>query len=301
MASTFDSVCLVAVAPMGEDAASSSSSNFGTGFCVHRDERDTYVVTCAHVVENAYPTTQYQATVDGKLAIIEAYDRVADIAILRVESAKEYALLQLSDSATEGQKIQIVGMPPLTKYREKREFLALDGVLAKESGWSKAGEERIPTWYFKLDDPAFKLREGYSGSPVIDRETGYVVGIVSLQVKDGSMGIAISISRLKSLWRNHPDCLFKPHLSISRGKEPPSPYLTLKLKRLESEIADQQEIYSQTKEILRRLNKRLIVSSSERERIDLESQIQEQKIVQEEIGISLLKLEESIIKIQSES
>ena len=296
MASTFDSVCLVAVAPIGEDAASSSSSNFGTGFCVHRDERDTYVVTCAHVVENAYPTTQYQATVDGKLAIIEAYDRVADIAVLRVESAKEYALLQFSDSATEGQKIQIVGMPPLTKYREKREFLALDGVLAKKSGWSRAGEERIPTWYLKLDEPDFKLREGYSGSPVIDRATERVIGIVSLQVKDGYMGIAVAVSVLKQVWRNCP--LFLPKQpSIMSPKEESfreEPFKVFSLKSKKKREEASHETLSKKLDCLRESRD---TTNDDAKKFDLSAQIEKLENDLEVIANKIQELEELIISI----
>lgn len=48
------------------------------------------------------------------------------------------------------------------------------------------------------------LRQGYSGAPVVDLETGHVLGIATNMEKDGTEGLAISIEALKDIWPEMP-------------------------------------------------------------------------------------------------
>lgn len=200
----FDSICLIATISVDEEGFNSSNPAYGTGFFIYRSGTYSYAVTCAHVVKDAYEHSRsYEVSVEGKVARIEAYDSSIDIAILRVSSLKEHSILPLSLDAYEGQEIQVLGISQLSKAnRDKRELLPLNGILVKESSWVSLYESRVRTWHLKLEASDFKLQSGYSGSPVVSREHGHILGIVSHKIKDGSLGIVVSTTAIQKLVEN---------------------------------------------------------------------------------------------------
>jgi hypothetical protein len=56
----------------------------------------------------------------------------------------------------------------------------------------------------------YYLQPGYSGSPVIDRENGCVLGVVTHQIGKGEKGLAISIQALVKIWQDMPASLITP-------------------------------------------------------------------------------------------
>jgi len=71
-----------------------------------------------------------------------------------------------------------------------------------------------------------RLRKGYSGAPVVDLETGGVLGIATDMEKDGREGLAISVKALEKIWPQMPPVIsgvyvfdyFKLNRLLSEGK-----------------------------------------------------------------------------------
>ncbi|NES03383.1 MAG: hypothetical protein F6K22_11340 [Okeania sp. SIO2F4] len=63
--------------------------------------------------------------------------------------------------------------------------------------------EEVAVGKLKIDKG--ELKSGYSGAPVIDLGTGFVVGLTTHKVdKEGTFGTAISIEALEKIWREMP-------------------------------------------------------------------------------------------------
>ena len=52
-----------------------------------------------------------------------------------------------------------------------------------------------------------RLHKGYSGAPIVDRETGCVLGIATNIEKDGAEGLAISVEALNKIWSGMPPAI----------------------------------------------------------------------------------------------
>jgi hypothetical protein len=63
--------------------------------------------------------------------------------------------------------------------------------------------ERIKAWSVAIERDE-RLHDGYSGSPVIDEETGLCLGVISYKQGDGQAGLAISIDELEKIWQEMP-------------------------------------------------------------------------------------------------
>ncbi|WP_346294247.1 serine protease [Sphaerothrix gracilis] len=283
-------ICLVTIKALEDQASGSVEIEFGTGFFIYENSTFMYAITCAHVVEKAQEQAEkYQILVNGETAFLEAYSLDADIAVLKVNTAKEYPMLQLSDSAYKEQKVRIIGIPPFDKRRERRELIALDGILSKSSKWFMSGRNKVPIWYLALDDPEFRLKPGFSGAPVVDQATSNVVGILSIQIKDGHRGIAICTSSIKLIWEQLPKEVFvESPLSDLRDQ---SLVTEFQLSLLKDEIVSKKSELEQVNQIISRLRKRNLFSANEREKIDLESHIRDLESQKIDLVNALVKLE----------
>lgn len=181
------------------------AGSFGTGFCVYRDPEVTYVVTCAHVVRNAEPE---QVKVEGKaVQRMTLGEGSLDIAVLEVAGLEEQPLLQQLGIGQIGRSIQVPGIwKPQSAAHSKLVKRTLEGQLMKpvrigsESDWTEG-------WDLKIAADDYELRDGYSGSPVVDVGTGCVIGVASHRGFQGFRGIAIAIHALAEVWKEMPALL----------------------------------------------------------------------------------------------
>ena len=300
MENTLDSVCLVAISPIEEKNPSSSSINYGTGFFVQDDGAYSYVVTCAHVVKDAYEEKQkYQVSIDEHTGEIEIYDEDTDIAVVRVDISKTISVLRLVSVAQEGERIQVIGMSSLSKHRQKRDIIPLDGNLSKKTAWTVSGKEKVSTWYLKLNNADFRLQTGYSGAPVINKENGYVVGIVSHKVPDGYAGIAVSAAMLKRIWKSLPEEIFIDDVQVSDQR-----VTTVNNHSAAGQFAKyyQEQINGKHKQLTKISEKRdklenvRITESSEKIKIDLDEEIEKCKELEKKL---LKEIEEFSKKIDA--
>jgi len=184
----------------------SGNSRFGTGFVIHRDDEASYVLTCAHVVEDVGGPDKVKA--GGSIATVVASGEKEglDLAVLRCDGALNELLLPLRPAGARDRRFVTAGFQLFGKDYLIR---TLRGKLGEQVGLeSRQRQERIEAWDLQITDNYF-LQPGYSGSPVIDQKSGYVLGIVSHRQGEGEKGLAISLKALEAVWPEMPSGLFE--------------------------------------------------------------------------------------------
>lgn len=195
------------------------NDNFGTGFVIYRDRDGDYVLTCKHVV-NA--VGREHIAVDGHPAQEIACGRedALDLAVLRVEPSLNRLPLALSASLTPCGEFVTRGYFNLSTstYREDGYSATADislsqnltGRLDLQSPPSLEDEAGhcVSAWWLELPNAEYALQPGYSGSPVVDRSSGKVIGIISIRTDQGERGLAIAAQALELLWPQRPADLF---------------------------------------------------------------------------------------------
>ena len=168
-------------------AESGGEKGIGTGFVI---SEDGYIATAAHVTAGAEEL--FVVFSDGKSygAELIAENEMSDIALLKIEASGLVPLeFGLSSELLTGERVYAIGTPAALEY----------------SGTLTSGEvsypNRILPVYTSAGELEKKLRliqtnaqlnAGSSGSPLID-EYGKVVGIVTMKLGDGYLGIGFAI------------------------------------------------------------------------------------------------------------
>jgi Trypsin-like peptidase domain len=165
----------------------------GTGFLIHKDEdkKYTYLLTCAHVIED----------VGGKecVAIGELKAKVVamgeeswkDLAVLKVEGILKNAILELGTLYLENRVLVTGGYRPVSKASVYRECeVKLKGSMKKQPKLSK-GINSIQAFDIQIMESDGMIEEGCSGSPIVDKKSKQVIGILSIKDK-GNNYIALS-------------------------------------------------------------------------------------------------------------
>lgn len=179
-------------------------TEFGSGFLIYRDEQATYWLTCAHVITDVGGSEN--AKVDGRSVELVAprEDQLSslrsgcDLAIVKVEDFLDKKLSNLCEAAVEGRDFFIKGY---SQKAQKRLGAQISGCLGKSAFINSEGDYTL-VWNLKINNKD-TLQPGYSGSPVIDQETGYVFGVVT-QREGENQGLAIAIASLRKISGNLP-------------------------------------------------------------------------------------------------
>ena len=196
-----------------------SNRRFGTGFVIHRDEQATYLLTCAHVVDDVGGAETID--IGGlKAAIVAIGDADAlDLAVLRVEGSQDKSPLSLRASGEKDTAFRTAGFQLFGTHYLIR---PLQGKLGQSVGLTMRGHAGyIKAWDLKIEDD-YQLQPGYSGSPVVNEHSGEVLGIVSHRQGQGERGLAISIEALPNIWPDMPpNLLLQPDDSPATIPQPP--------------------------------------------------------------------------------
>ncbi|NES03575.1 MAG: SUMF1/EgtB/PvdO family nonheme iron enzyme [Okeania sp. SIO2F4] len=178
----------------------------GTGFAFYRDDNYTYLLTCAHVVEDV--GGEENVLVNNIRAKVLATGDVKgfDLAVLGVEKLNVPLFQLISLSEAENRKFQTAGH---YLYGEEKKILleTVDGTLGKKR-FARQNNERVAVWNLLINE-GDRLRKGYSGAPVVDLETGRVLGVATNMEKDGVEGLAISVEALSKIWSGMPPAIFQ--------------------------------------------------------------------------------------------
>lgn len=171
---------------------------FGTGFVIHCDERAAFVITCQHVVRDigkehihveGYPATVVTSDLEKETA--------DDMTILRIEGLQHLPALPLSICGQQGVAFDTAGY---CLYNKQYKLERLQGTLGKEV-WlqSRSQRGRTRAWELSMAEGS-NLQRGYSGSPILERTHGLVLGIATHKEGQGQAGMAISIEVLQKIW-----------------------------------------------------------------------------------------------------
>jgi WD40 repeat protein len=190
---------------------------FGTGFVIHRDEQAALVLTCAHVVQDVGGSETVKVGDVTATVVALGTDDGIDLAVLHVSGLQDKQPLSLSTSGEKGKSFITAGFQFVGKQFL---FRPLQGVLGQQVG---VGANLIRAWDLQITDP-YQLQPGYSGSPVVDEESGTAIGVVSTRQGEGKKGLAISVEALKKIWQEMPTSVFKGTYDRFSLPEEPAPY-----------------------------------------------------------------------------
>lgn len=194
-------------------SSAGDNNSFGTGFVIHQDGQATYLLTCAHVVQDVGSEVIEINGIQAKVMASGSEESI-DLAVLRVEGLPIKPSLPLSPTGDEGNPFSTAGFQ---KYGERLLIRELDGTLGKQGGLEMRGQaDRIKAWDLKITDD-YQLQPGYSGSPVVDKYR-HVIGVVQARQGEGKKGLAISIDALKKIWQGMPPDLFKQDTDNHRAQ-----------------------------------------------------------------------------------
>ncbi|NEN89215.1 MAG: SUMF1/EgtB/PvdO family nonheme iron enzyme [Okeania sp. SIO3H1] len=186
----------------------------GTGFAFYREDNYTYLLTCAHVVEDV--GGEENVLVNNIRAEILAIGDVKgfDLAVLRVEKLNIPIFQLISLSEAKNRKFRTAGH---YLYGEEKKILleTVDGTFGKKR-FARQNNERVAVWNLLVDE-GDRLRHGYSGAPVVDWGTGGVLGVATNMEKDGTEGLAISVEALKKIWPQMPPVIFQQLKSFTEN------------------------------------------------------------------------------------
>ena len=208
-----DSICLIT-------SLNPSNRRFGTGFVIHKDKQATYIVTCAHVIDDVDGAEGEQCLVraDDRTAQVIALspDRFPDLAVLKVAGLFNKPALRPSRAGYSGSAFVTAGW---FKWSGQQHLIkGLQGELGKHVALTlRESNERVKAWDLKILDED-TLEPGYSGSPVLSADSGHVLGVVSDRQSEGKRGLAISIAALQKIWPDMPAGLI-----ATDAETPPQP------------------------------------------------------------------------------
>jgi serine/threonine-protein kinase len=194
----------------------SENQSFGTGFVIYKERNYSYILTCSHVVEDV-PKSLKVDSVDAKIVYKGSSDGL-DLAIIKAQIDKPS--LQLMESSCD--EFEISGFK---SFRNNDHILEpINCTLDTKIEFRPQSGETVNGWKLNIDESDI-IVGGYSGSPLICKESGKVVAVVSNR-QGGRDGFAISIENLKTIWKNMPRNLVRkegyvPKIFISTAHREP--------------------------------------------------------------------------------
>lgn len=278
----------------------STNNHFGTGFVIFQDKSMTYLLTCAHVVDDVGGADHI--TAGGTTASVIASGvkenpdldvyYPADLAVLRVETLLDQPVLNLRLLGQKGTSFTTAGFQTFSKA-----FLIrpLQGMLGEQVGLeAREAGIRVRAWDLKINDD-YGLKPGYSGSPVVDKARDSVVAVVSHRQGE-TKGVAISVKALTQVWPNMPTGLSE-NLKSEQGEEERRMSDVIvsqqrrRIGRTYQRIQDEWNLYNG---IIERLRASLAGMPEGLPKIQLEKEIKDQES-------HLKSLEEELNKLECES
>ena len=175
-------------------------NSFGTAFAIHRDSTSTYILTCAHVLESLKEGSKIRFGTLPVTTIACGSGDDFDLAVLRVEGHLDYPILTCCIvDMKPGSAFVAAGFHSLSSQRVAETF---EGTLDKAIRVESSDRGSSSGWYINLDSGSSLLR-GSSGAPVVHRETGFVIGLITHSMGE-TRGVALSLDALNKVWPDAP-------------------------------------------------------------------------------------------------
>jgi S1-C subfamily serine protease len=198
---------------------SSQNRSFGTGFCIYHDGGGSYIVTCAHVVDECGTEAML---IEGRAVQLKAKgdSRLLDLALLYVERLDAIPLevnldRHLQEALT---PFEISGFKPHKQDSYKLE--TIDGSIEKISTvYTAIGS--MDTYELTINGND-SIEKGYSGSAVISTKNNLVIAVSTDRNRSGKEAYATPIYHLKSIWRDMPQRLLSQEVVIEEHSSPKS-------------------------------------------------------------------------------
>jgi Trypsin-like peptidase domain len=286
----------------------SESPSIGTGFVIHRDERMTYILTCAHVVAEVGDFGKVKVTVDHHLAEEVANgDRFGcDLSVLAVKNGlTQLPVLKLGAVGEEGREFTISGY---FNSAGTSRLEHVNGKLGAEGLINQKGD-RTDTWNLEISgDSKHKLKKGYSGSPVVDKDSGYVLGVVS-QKEGQREGVAISIEAVEKVWQEMPKNIIckrlvnqSPMSKIGLYSDKPEKWLQDNINRIHKDIDIEKDRDKYLTDQIAGINKELVILPIGNQKRAIERELEEVKadrdICRQNLETMTRQEEETYIEIE---
>lgn len=171
--------------------------SFGTGFVYKCDSQHTWIITCAHNLNDMIPNT-LQVKNESAYVVKSGNPSGFDVAILCVNDDLNTPSLELQHPSKHEAPVRIYGF---SKDGKNIVFQNPEGTAKKHGQFvddTIDGDGRARRLRIHLGEKEIqKLGLGNSGSPVIDETTGRVIGILRKAKGDGRSGTAIAVEALK--------------------------------------------------------------------------------------------------------
>jgi hypothetical protein len=186
--------------------AHSDGKEFGTAFAVYADQEATWLVTCAHVVDQ--PGKGAKLCVGERQAELVANGREEgrakkiDLAILRVSGLQCADVLPLGALSGDCPNCLIPGWFKHAEGSYRSD--CLDASVGRSFAWTEPGSSLVARAYELAIKPERRLAKGYSGAPAICSETGEVFAVVATMEEPSPSGSAICIEYLLDIWPDMP-------------------------------------------------------------------------------------------------
>jgi len=179
------------------------NSSMGTGFIIHQDNYGSYVLTCAHVVNQVVEPIINGIEVEEKDIVSS---ETIDLAVLYLKGLFQKPL-KLQNRSCQGKDVQLMGYSGFTgdKYQGKLRDATILGDKITIEGTKD--NTTYHAWQIIAKDN-HEIERGNSGGPLVCQKSGKVIAVVSNH-KGVHQGYAISIEHLQDIWDKMPPFLFE--------------------------------------------------------------------------------------------
>jgi S1-C subfamily serine protease len=185
-------------------SSADNNRSFGTGFCIFKDDKGSFLLTAGHVVESCGRDELLVETKKAILLHISDENDTIDLALIYVEGLTQSSTLKLSDEkAQEEDKFTIVGYRPHKSDHAKE---PLKGFIKKSYPLESKDYKR--DMYTLTINDGDSIEQGYSGSAVVSEVTGLVVAVATDRKTNGKQAYATPAYYIKEIWKDMPDGLF---------------------------------------------------------------------------------------------
>ena len=152
-----------------------NNSSMGTGFVIHQDSFGSYILTCAHVVEQV----EKMVSVNGLKAEVTAMgsSEGIDLAVVYVKEIFRNPLKLQRQNCTNGE-VEVLGFSAFSHKKvqgKSREAMLLPSKITLKN---RETHEDYYAWEIIANDHQ-EIESGNSGAPLVCKESGNVLAVVS--------------------------------------------------------------------------------------------------------------------------